>query len=67
MRIDYVNDDLERLRWVEASFTNYLQEKLFIAFKEAKRGKRATRDEQRFELNADENLMLLRRDLLTGR
>ena len=64
MRIDYVNDDSERLKWMEASFTNYLQEKLFIAFKEAKRGKRATRDEQRFELNADENLMLLRRDLL---
>ena len=64
MRINYVNDDLDRLRWVEASFTNDLQEKLFIAFKEAKRGKRATRDEQRFELNADENLMYLRRDLL---
>ena len=64
MRINYANDDLERLRWTEASFTNYLQEKLFIAFKEAKRGKRATRDEQRFELNADENLMYLRRDLL---
>ena len=64
MRINYVNDDPDRLKWVEASFANYLQEKLFIAFREAKRGKRATRDEQRFELNADENLMLLRRDLL---
>lgn len=64
MRINYVNDDPDRLKWVEASFANYLQEKLFIAFREAKRGKRATRDELRFELNADENLMLLRRDLL---
>ena len=64
MRIDYANNEPDRLKWVEASFTNYLQEKLFIAFREAKRGKRATRDEQRFELNADENLMLLRRDLL---
>ncbi|MDO4747207.1 MAG: RNA-directed DNA polymerase [Candidatus Saccharibacteria bacterium] len=64
MRIDYANNDPDRLKWVEASFANYLQEKLFIAFREAKRGKRATRDEQRFELNADENLMLLRWDLL---
>lgn len=64
MRIDYNNDDAERMRWIEASYNNYLQEKLYIAFKEAKRGKRSTKDEQRFELNADENLMLLRQDML---
>ena len=64
MRINYVNEEPERLKWVEASFANYLQEKLYVAFKEAKRGKRSTKDEQRFELNADENLMLLRRDML---
>lgn len=64
MRIAYENDELWRLRWNEASFSNYLQEKLFIAFKEARKGKRKTNDEQRFELNADENLMLLRQDLL---
>lgn len=64
MRIAYENDELWRLRWNEASFSNYLQEKLFIAFKEARKGKRKTNDEQRFELNVDENLMLLRQDLL---
>ncbi len=64
MRIKYENNDPERLKWIEASFSNYLQEKLFIAFKEAKRGKRSTKDEQRFELNADENLKLLREDML---
>ena len=64
MRIRYSNDDPDRLRWVENSFSNNLQEKLFIAYKEARRGKRRTKDEQRFELNADENLMLLRQDLL---
>ncbi len=64
MRIEYNNNDLERLKWVEAGFSNYLQEKLFIAFKEAKRGKRRTKDEQRFEINADENLKLLREDML---
>ena len=57
-------DDAEGILWTQASFSNYLQEKLFIAYKEARRGKRGTVDEQRFELNADENLMLLRRDLL---
>lgn len=64
MRINYYNNDPDRIRWKEASFSNYLQEKLFIAYKEARRGKRRTKDEQRFELNADENLMLLRRDML---
>lgn len=64
MRLHYVNDDPERLKWVEASFANDLQEKLYLAFREAKRGKRSTKDEQKFELNADENLMLLRRDML---
>ncbi|MDO4747097.1 MAG: hypothetical protein Q4A70_02025 [Candidatus Saccharibacteria bacterium] len=64
MRIQYVNNDPERLEWIRASFSNYLQEKLFIAYKEARRGKRVTRDEQKFEINVDENLMLLRHDML---
>lgn len=64
MRIKYKNDDSWRNEWVSASFSNYLQEKLFIAYKEARRGKRATKDEQKFEINVDENLMLLRRDML---
>lgn len=64
MRIKYENNDEERVRWVEASFANQLQEQLFLAFKEARRGKRGTKDEQKFELNADENLRLLRRDML---
>lgn len=64
MRINYINDDPESIKWAEASFANNLQERLFIAFKEAKRGKRSTKDEQRFELNVDENLKILREDLL---
>lgn len=64
MRIQYVNNDPERPEWVRASFSNYLQEKLFIAYKEARRGKRSTKDEQKFEINVDENLMLLRHDML---
>lgn len=64
MRIRYDSEDLERLTWIDASFSNFLQEKLFIAYKEARKGKRKTNDEQRFELNVDENLMLLRHDML---
>lgn len=64
MRMKCDNDDSWRNEWVSASFSNYLQEKLFIAYKEARRGKRATKDEQKFEINVDENLMLLRRDML---
>lgn len=64
MRVVYDNDDPWRINWVKASFSNYLQERLFIAYKEARLGKRKTMDEQRFELNLDENLMLLRCDIL---
>lgn len=64
MRIIYNNDDSWRVDWVKASFSNYLQERLFMAYKEARLGKRKTRDEQRFELNLDENLMLLRHDIM---
>ena len=64
MRINYTSNAPERLEWIDASFENYLQEKLYIAFKEAKRGKRKTKDEQRFELNADDNLRILRKDML---
>lgn len=64
MRIDYKNDEPWRMEWINASFSNCLQEKLYIAYKEARRGKRATKDEQSFELNVDENLMLLRCDML---
>ena len=64
MRIIYNNDDSWRVDWVKAGFSNYLQERLFMAYKEARLGKRKTRDEQRFELNLDENLMLLRHDIM---
>lgn len=64
MRIIYNNNDSWRVDWVKASFSNYLQERLFMAYKEARLGKRKTRDEQRFELNLDENLMLLRHDIM---
>lgn len=64
MRIKNVVSDSWRDEWIASSFSNYLQEKLFIAYKEARRGKRNTKDEQKFELNADENLMLLRRDMM---
>ncbi len=56
--------DKEDKEWV-GSFENRLQLALFTAYLEARRGgKRATRDEQLFELNADENLKLLRKDIL---
>ena len=44
MRIIYNNDDSWRVDWVKASFSNYLQERLFMAYKEARLGKRKTRD-----------------------
>lgn len=56
--------DKEDKEWA-GSFENRLQLALFTAYLEARKGgKRATRDEQLFELNADENLKLLRKDIL---
>ena len=57
-----INDD--DLAWAQRDFENYLQLKLWIAFKEARRGKRRTMDEQAFEINVDENLQALRKDIL---
>lgn len=58
-----IADEGDRL-WLDKDFEHMLQLKLWKAYKEARRGKRATEDEQRFEVNADENLMLLRKDIL---
>lgn len=49
--------------WLQ-EFEHILQLKLWVAYKEARRGKRKTKDEQKFEINADQNLALLRRDLM---
>ena len=46
-------------------YENRLQLALYVAYLEARKGgKRSTRDEQMFELNADENLKLLRKAIL---
>lgn len=46
-------------------FEHQLQLALYVAYLEARKGgKRSTHDEQIFELNADENLKLLRHDIL---
>lgn len=46
-------------------FEHRLQLALYVAYLEARKGgKRSTHDEQIFELNADENLKLLRNDVL---
>lgn len=56
--------DTQDTIWLK-KYENKLQLALYIAYLEARRGgKRTTRDEQMFELNADENLKLLRRDIL---
>lgn len=48
-----------------AKYENRLQLALYVAYLEARKGgKRSTRDEQMFELNADENLKLLRKAIL---
>lgn len=61
--LDEVADDNDRV-WLDESFEHMLQLKLWKAYKEARRGKRATEDEQKFEVNADENLRLLRKDIM---
>ncbi|MBR0372413.1 RNA-directed DNA polymerase [Candidatus Saccharibacteria bacterium] len=64
MRIIYNEQDKDDKHWLDNSFENELQMKLYLAFKEARRGKRKTRDEQDFEINLDENLKILRKDLI---
>ena len=56
--------DQDAIEWLK-DFENRLQLTLYIAYLEARRGgKRSTMDEQMFELNTDENLKLLRKDIL---
>ena len=64
MRIKKIIHDKDDERWMKRSFENYLQMKLFIAYKEARCGKRRTMDEQAFEINVDENLLKLRKDIM---
>ena len=46
------------------NFPNFLFDELCKAYLEARKGKRKTNDEHRFELNAYENILLLRNDIL---
>ena len=56
--------DKQDVKWLNR-YENRLQLALYVAYLEARKGgKRSTRDEQMFELNADENLKLLRKDIL---
>lgn len=60
-----VKIDPGELEWMEQSFEHRLQVALYVAYIEARcGGKRGTSDEHKFELNADENLMMLRKDIL---
>lgn len=45
----------------------WLLEKLYFAYLEARKNKRSTTDEHRFELNAMENIVILRDDILNRR
>lgn len=64
MRITRVERDMSDYSWLGKSYGNVLQEKLYIAYREARKGKRSTVNEQSFEANLDKNLMLLKIDLL---
>ena len=55
--------DNEDQEWLK-KFENVLQLKLWVAYREARLGKRKTKDEQKFEINVDENIKRLRRDLI---
>ena len=56
--------DKQDATWLK-QYENRLQLALYIAYLEARKGgKRLTHDEQKFELNVDENLKLLRKDIL---
>ncbi|MBR0479953.1 hypothetical protein IJJ49_01635 [Candidatus Saccharibacteria bacterium] len=56
-------DEIDR-EWLR-SFDNRLLFALYVAYLEARKGgKRGTKDEHAFELNADENLIMLRDDIL---
>ena len=58
-KIEFETGDKEWLR----KFENRLLFALYVAYLEARKGgKRSTRDEHQFELNADENLIKLRDD-----
>lgn len=60
-KIEFGTGDKEWLR----KFENRLLFALYVAYLEARKGgKRSTRDEHQFELNADENLVKLRDDIL---
>ena len=60
-KIEFEKGDKEWLR----KFENRLLFALYVAYLEARKGgKRSTRDEHQFELNADENLIKLRDDIL---
>lgn len=64
MRIIKIERDTDDYVWLKKSYGNVLQEKLYIAYREARKGKRRTVNEQTFETNLDKNLMLLKVDLL---
>lgn len=49
------------------TISDWLLEQLYNAYLEARRHKRSTKDEHTFELNAMENLMILRDDILARR
>lgn len=61
-----IDDDAEVLRKkaLDAKFEKWLLEELYKAYLRARRGKRRTNDEYKFEINETENLMLLRDDIL---
>ncbi len=51
--------------WLEKTFENRLQLALYVAYIEARTGgKRKTKDEHKFEINADQNLKILRKMIL---
>ncbi len=59
-----LNPEPEQLEWLE-SFENKLQAELYLAYLEARvGGKRKTVNEHNFELNADYNLKVLRKQIL---
>jgi hypothetical protein len=59
VRIPELKRDVEDERWIGCSYERRLMEKLYKAYREARKGKRRTVDEQRFEANLDLNIMTL--------
>ena len=59
MRIKELTRDAEDMQWINCEPERQLMEKMYKAYREARKGKRKTVDVQRFEANLDANLKIL--------